>query len=471
MRLRVPRYEDGVVGLPTRAFVLSNSERGVAWCPRRWWLQYVERLHSEPSLPLRFGRAWHNQLEDVYRWWMEHDTAYPGDGIVCVWCNGSGCARCDDTGLGPVERYRAVIEGAITDDGYPLVAQEDIDRDVTRLARVLSGWLHVHGAAPPDNYRVVGVEVAIARCILNPRTGHPYTPETYVVRLADRSLRLAGTGEASGEVPLPPGAELLVKTWPWYQVARLDTVLQHRRTGKLLVGEFKSARDPRGKIDSLSNDTQTPGYAWVLAGCASELWLGDAPVAGFVYDVASSAYQQDPALLKPTKVKTLDDAGEPIRKGRSYVYELDDAGEPVLRSPGLSRDTRKTIPTWRYEAAIGRHGFDRADYADVLLELETRDAKLYIREQGAVSPESQTRYAQEVYADAVRFAAWRRDAARATKNADLHVAFPRQPVCTAAGLGCSFRGPCAQDGPDARSSFTTASGPMWLAEQITMGGT
>jgi hypothetical protein len=322
------------------------------------------------------------------------------------------------------------------------------------LRRALDGWFRHSGhRMPPDGYRVVGVESAFAAPILNPK-GSAYAPITYLTKTAS-GLRLARTGEA-----VVPSAQVQAVRWPWYQLGKLDALLQDRGNGDLLVWEGKSSASPAGYLQGLSIDPQVPGYVWLLEHHLES--FGAKRVIGYIYDVSSSTYQADPVLLKADSVKVLGPDGAPLKiKGRN-VYELDEAGAPVQRSPGLSRAAGHT-PSWAYHAAIVKHGFDPSDYADHLQKLQVQvDSDLYVRDLGTVGPEIVRRYGRELYGVASRLAQLRRDAATALAG-ESDWLFPRTTVCRLGNtVRCPYRAPCLMDGPDARSAFEVTDTMVWL---------
>jgi hypothetical protein len=459
MAIEIPRYT-GPVGLPEdgHVIVISNSEREDMACPTRWWFRQVEALKTPDTEAKRFGTLWHAVLEEMNRWWLETDSRWPTSGAeVCPFCARASrpvedgmlplgrCPRCDGTGRGVLARIRdELAEVARASENRPDGARftrEDADEMVDRLGRTWEGWLHRHGPDPYRSMRVVGVEVEIGRVILNPRTGHPYCPETYLVRLRDGTMRLAGTAEVSEPARLPEGAEVVMVRWPWYQVGRLDSVLAHRDTGALYVGEWKSSSDPRGLVADLSVDPQTSGYVWLLDQPEIRARFGGGSVVGFLYDVTSSAYLADPEPLKgrPTKA-------EP---------------NPPLT---FSQARNRTTPSWRYRATLAAAGVDPAPYAEHLLYLASQvDPKLHVREPGSVGAESRERYADEVFAIASRIAAARRAVARASDLTDLSIAVPRVPICRLPGGGCAFRAPCLLDGDEVRRKFEIAPQLSWKA--------
>jgi hypothetical protein len=496
VKLSIPRYEDGAIGLPEdgSAITITNTERRRLACTRSWWFADVERLRLGSTRPQKRGSTWHEMLEDLHRWWMENESRYPEGGIVyCPFCSlanaerceprefvpdglealvdlasppSDSCERCGGTGLGALARYRLALSESKTEDGTSLLSAEEIAEEVSTLAGMWEGWAETYGLSPSRTYQVVAVEVAIARPILNPRTKKPYRPEVFVVTEPDGSERLAATGEQSGAVPLPDGASLRSVRYPWFQIGRLDCVLRHRRTGVFYVGEWKSSASPQLLVQDLAIDPQTDGYCWLLEHAVQREAFGvedesGSEVVGYIYDVASTAKQSHPRALSPQKVKALNAAGEPYKLKGRWVYEEDANGDPVERSPGFSRGAA-TIPSWRWRRALAASPFSVEDYAEQIDDaLQRIDPKLYVREWGVSSAEARLRYAEEIFAVAVQISGLRRAAARARFPEDLNVAFPRTPICRMPGGYCSYRSPCLLDGEEARESFEVAPSLAW----------
>ena len=112
---------------------------------------------------------------------------------------------------------------------------------------------------------------------------------------------------------------------------------------------------------------------------------------------------------------------------------------------------------------VEQSGFNPRDYDDHLLALmATVDSRLYKRFRSTSGPEVGKRYALEIYAFARQLAGWRRAAAEARSPSDLHLAFPRQPVCLQ-GYPCAYRGPCLQDGELVRRDYDVATDVRWVA--------
>lgn len=460
-RILVPRYEDGVRGLPNKAIPFSNSERRRAACGWRWLYADGYRLKTDrPAAPLRFGIAWHSLIEDMHRWWMHFDEAYPAEGITrCLWCVGDRkalyqhngtCSACQGSRSGPglragEEWHRLESEGLLE----PGTAREDCKR----LDRCWDGYLREHGRGPLDTLRPIGVELRLAVPVQTPGAGagRPYQPLTWLVRDHAGALRMAGRGEAhrAGAVGV---------RWPIYQVLTVDMLLVERADpSRLWLWEAKTSSDPEARVRQLGIDTQVEGYTWAVTQAARAGLLADlgvprqGRVVGCVFDVVCNKLQRDPKPLAAKPVKVLDEHGQPVKTKGRYVYQHDADGEKVLRSPGLST-ARSWTPSWRYEAAIEQHGFRPSDYANHLRQLEeTVDDRLHDRAWPTYSPEQIRRYGLELYGVAKQLTTWRRALATATRDDDLVAQVPRTPVCNLPGGGCAFRRPCAEGVLDGRS--------------------
>ncbi len=76
----IPRYgsHHSILGMPARAVAISNSERGDAACDLRWFYRYGLGLGSvQTAVPLSFGSAGHDGMQDIWGWWAATDAFYP----------------------------------------------------------------------------------------------------------------------------------------------------------------------------------------------------------------------------------------------------------------------------------------------------------------------------------------------------------------------------------------------------------
>lgn len=461
----VPRYgtDRQVLGLPPRAVALTNSERGDAACDLRWLYRHGLGYGTERvAVPLAFGAAAHEVMEDVWGWWAAHDAVYePWFLDSCAWCatsfSASGtapaepCRYCGDTMLGPIPRIeRAWREAAALQEakwGPEDDPDETLDERVERLRRCVSGYLLTRGhGAPPAALRVVGVEVPIARSILGPG-GKPYAPECMYFRLPDGGYRFARVGDDPSRVE--------VQKLPWYYVGIVDVLLASRETGALFVGEHKFSIAPETLISGLTNDPQTAGYCWALESVLDELDLppevqaaidargGKRRVGGFTYMVNSSSMQHDPLPLK---------------------------------GGGFSTAKNRRVPSWRFEAALAeanrvQHPNPKMQphlYAAHIADLRSRvDPRLYRQESGFIGEVEKARFASEIYGVAVRHARMRRDAWRESDPHAVMAAFPRAAVCRLPGGSCTFRGPCAAARTrDLQDPFVQSTGQVWYPDGV-----
>lgn len=445
----IPRYgmSQDVLGLPPKAITFSNSERDKATCSLQWFFGYGERLSYQAKWAPRFGSAFHRFANDLYFWFAVNDQDYPGNGVGCVWCADSKAAQCLVCGGGKGK----VRPGPLTleYDRWVKELQEserftrtEVDENMEKLSRTVYGYLQTWGNEPPKTIRLLDVELMLAAPIME-QDGSPFKSEITLIRDKEDiggMWRMPTSNE-------PSDVERIKRTWPWYQVGTLDFLGVDRRTFRLWFGEHKTSAAPDNYLKGLTLDPQVAGYTWLLlnnAEAISERYKieldTDNPVAGYLYDVASSSNQRDPKILKPTKA-----------------------------NPGVRFSTAKgNIPSWAFLAACQQHGVDHIEYEDHIRGLRDRvDSKLYRREWGSVGRTEATRYHWEVLGVARRLAALRAAVEAGNDPASRAISFPRSPLCRKPGGYCAYSGPCTNDGPEARVGFEVSPGQRWgrIAEE------
>lgn len=462
LRLVIPRYGE-VRGVPARAMVFSNSERMELGCDRRWFHRYAEHLRPEgEARALTYGTGWALVMEDLHRWWMVNDSAYPLARVVgagesdeapigsCPWCDGgeSGpeqltCDQCAGSGLSVVFRLRRDwFQGAAEGEQV-----DEVAADVSTVFRALTGYCRTYGVNPSSDFRVVAVEHQVAAPVVNPATGKPFRPRIPLVEDAS-GWRIAGPGE----VPTTWAS------WPWYQIGKLDVVLQHRRSGLLWIEDNKSSRDAQGYLKNVTIDPQTVGYAWMLGEQIRAGGFGadiEAEVVGMQFDITSSSLQQYPKRLVEKELAKKDE-----KRAQGFTHH----------PPQFSKATNATTPSWLYAEALrnaapspdGQRP-DPADYEDHLQWCrEFVDPRLYVRECVVASPQAITEYRWEMIGVARRLARQIVAAVKVTSPESLAVAFPRTPLCRRPGGSCPFTSLCAGgDHADARAEFHTSAGLRW----------
>lgn len=414
MRIIIPRYEDyEIAGLPPRSWPITNSERMGSACPRQYMFRYIDGLTTKKTAtPLRFGTAFHEVMETIFGYWSKHDSECP---------------------MGEVSECLHKIEVEWREQAaIGLIEHDDLD-DIIRLRKAIEGWICTYGLQPYQDYEVIGVEVALCAPIINPSTGKIYKPNLPYIEDGS-GFRLARTGEASLD-------ECKWKQWPAYQIGKLDYILKHRRTGAVWAGDHKTSARPSTYLNGMTVDPQMPGYLWMLRhgirnGTLPKSLIDridpDAKIAGFMYDVSSSAMQSDPQLLKSGKFSTAKS---------------------------------KKVPSWRFERTLISHGMtldSEPEYREYYNHCRSNnDHSFYERDFMAVGPESLDRYACEIFGEAVRLAGLRRTAANAETEHDIFVSHPRVPICKMPGGHCSYKGPCLQDGAIIRNEFDIREGIRW----------
>ena len=440
----IPRYEGnrGPAFPKNGKFIsITNSERVLAACPKRWWFKYAEMLDREAGPAARLGTAFHEVMEDIWQWWADEGTPYPNwalnECIKCnklkqsapTWAEDEDC-RCSDEHkefgpLGPIPTIAMRWRKNLVDIDEPLMTEDEFKEQIQTLVKMCEGYLAHWGNEPPKDFEVVGVELTLAAPIMDGskpfRTNVPVVEDENEIRIASR-------------LDLDKGLEPKMIRWPWYQVGRIDGLLRHKKTGSLWILEHKTSKSPKTYFDSLSVDPQTTGYIWMLRSMCRKGLFGEElqnhpnPVAGYMYDVVSSAKQYEPTELKNGKLST-----------------------------AKSRNT----PSWLYsEAASGRG--DEADYQEHIQYLQEHvDPKLYQREWGGVGDTDVQRYEIEMAGVAERHAIMRRNIVSTKDQTRL---FPRQPVCMR-GF-CSYKGICVNDTPEGRGQYVEARAQKWKKEGV-----
>ncbi len=421
-----PRYEEDVIGLPSGAMVLTNSERRTAWCQRRWWYAQGLGIGTPASGAMHFGSCVHRAMEAAFNYYMHTDKLLPeGWQDSCPLCPHweDGCATCpacEGSMLGPVALAQEMM----------ISSTEELDwhQESRRLRDVIEGYFIRYEEIPQTDYKVVGVELSIAMPVISPTTGKVYRSDVYVVETPEGWQIARNTdGEAATTVSLP-----------WYQCAKMDAVLQHRRSGDLWVHEFKTSANPQTYGRDLRLDTQIPGYMRALNHAISLGHFGDKSlrVAGYFWDVLGSRKHTKPRVLKNGKVS-------------------------------LAKNQR--IASWHWKQMMDARDMTDDTDADIA-ELkqfyqglkEGVDPTLYHREFGAFTEDDDRRYAVELFADAKRFSRMRRDVIRAQSEEDIAERFPRTPVCRVMGHGCSYTAPCLNQGLDLSAQYEERPVLMWL---------
>ena len=440
----VPRYEglgeNEAHGNPVpkngKFIAITNSERLLSACPKRWWFRHSERLDTESGAAARLGSAFHEVMEDIWGWWRDEDSPYPAWALrSCIrcdalkksaptWAEEDDCRCCDEHKakgpMGPIDVIASRWHEEFVDCDEPLMTFEEWQTQVQALTNMCEGYLIRWGHGPPVDYRVVGVELTLAAPIMD--GDKPFKTNVPIVDEGDH-LRMAARADK----------DVKMIRWPWYQIGKIDALIQHRETGALWIVEHKTSKSPKTYFEALSVDPQTTGYIWLLRSMCErglfgpELQAHPNPVAGYLYDVVSSANQPEPQRLKSGKFST----------------------------------AKRNTPSWMYEKAIAGEA-DKDAYSDHVQYLrENVDMKLYQREWGTVGEADVNRYRNEIVGVAERNAKMRRDMVSG-KNQDRM--FPRQPVCMR-GF-CSYKSICTNDSDAGRSAYVEGSVQKWDVEGV-----
>lgn len=485
------RYDqEPVLGLPASAMVLTNTERREAHCPKKWWFSRGLQLERPSSDAMRFGSAFDGAMESILRFYAENEhRTYTQDGLnVCPGCNGGGCSGCSGSGLGAYAQQREILWAESLADQLP---EQDIDSMSARLLRALEGWLHMYDDSMASEYRVLSAQLQLAAPVTN-QEGRQYKSRVPVVE-TEEGWRLATAYDAPSDVRL-----VLL---PWFQLCKLDGLVQERRSGKLRVWETKTSSSPDRFSRDLTLDTQLPGYLRSLWYVTQELGAFEgAQPSGWVWDVTSSLSQEDPKVLKSGKLSTATNQRVPSwrweRHSMAAMLRLgSDRGEPRLsellrikdavqqqrilaaeaaadfgrgKAGKSSRQLRDqlTLKLKSVDEEIASIEYDRkiADMAS--LARTTVDTSLYVRQWGDHTPEMLSEYEAELLSDAKMMSSWLRSL---PGTADIEVSrfkvaqtWPRRPICRGPAGYCSYSGICQQYSEHLRLEYNMRQSLRWL---------
>lgn len=486
-RVSIDRYEEGVVGLPEdgQFIPLTNSSASKLTCLRRWWFDDVEGLKRPmEGGAIERGTSWDTITEDMYRWWEATDSPYPESALDrCIWCKGAGatpdggeCAMCQGTGDGSLVRALEPWWLALEQDPPPF-GSDTVEQEDERLRLAFRGYVERFQAKPLQHFRIVGVQAKLARAILNPDTGKPYRPDTYLVRTEVGWVR---AGTAAAVAAKASGGEIRKVNWPVYQVGALDAVARDRSNGQGWVIDAKFTGAMNSFNERLQVDPQLPGYCWLLSANLDHFGLTG--VAGMMYDLTNSRLHGRPYELKwkPPLIGEM--------KERALERGLDVKGvkgvEEYMTLLGLteghggfstSESKLAGVPSWilrdAVEHAAVRHPSDvQVDaYDEAIAWCEANvDPGLYSRPWRSFTEDDLARYEAEVFGKAKVVSGLHRAAVRVRSPVDIDVSFPRTPVCSMPGGSCPYRGPCMADAPEVREQFTQRPLVVWKDEETVV---
>lgn len=419
--LRADRYHGAVLGLPGRSVVISNSERNLLACQRKYLLSQIEGLRPKArSYPKSYGIAFHEFREVVNRAWIA-DRAPRPDEVAAI---------------GEKVR-RDLIEDQVA---QRLDAETANDLYDSLTAGVEAWTWATGGGQPPQGYRLVATEVALAMPI-RLLTGAPYAPDTRLTRIGTGLYRISIPGDTKAR-----GAAITARI-PWYFLGKLDMLFVHRASGTVWVADDKTSAQPEALARKVYNDPQVLSYlALVRYAVRAGLLVGygipkDAPIGGFWHRITSNAGYSQPKQLKTTTLKN-----------------------GTVKGGGLSVARNQRIPSYRFEAKIRELGLDRGDYADFLSHLRTHvDPFIERNEFVGYANDEIDRFERELLGDAQRaHESWRK-AWSAKHQEDLDVTHPRTRICQLPGGHCEYVGPCMRDGALARADYDVAPRATWTA--------
>jgi hypothetical protein len=270
--------------------VSATSIQAFKACPQRYRIGYVEAIReATESPPLRFGINWHKGLEILS---LPVGTEVDVHDLHEVGTPVSEENRLDIALLQATQMYENVPASVDATDWA-------VEREIVANALAAYHWYYPQGES---EYETVATELQFDLPLVNPETGHA-TPN-------------------------------------FRRVGKIDRIIRHKGSGRLLIQENKSTSRP---IDSgstywarLRKDTQSKFYIVAardlqVQGAQRRFGMpGDQPVAGLLHDVFHK-----PAI-KPSKL-TQGETAEFIKTGEYCGQKFEVGGcEGQLRIDGVS---------------------------------------------------------------------------------------------------------------------------------------
>lgn len=289
----------------THLRVVTNSERSLFACPRRWFFASEEGLTtSNTPAPLRGGGLMHDCLAAWYTSELQMTHTQIVEQVITPW----------------MERRTEWLRTAFPDDPFrgerlAAIAQEDAEL-VTLVGWQIGGYIDHWMSSDYRHLEVLAVEPQVARWLEHPRTGKPIYD---FVEINGKRRRRR-----------------------WAYGGAVDLLVRDTRDGLVWMMEHKggSERDIKHWAQKrLKFDPQTRGYAWALQAPIPEASDIKEPVRvhGLIYNVLRKAIPATPHMLKNGK-------------GLSKAKNIDTTRE-------------------MYRAHIDAAGFDPDDYTEILERL------------------------------------------------------------------------------------------------------
>ena len=414
------RYGTDIIGLPDSAMVITNSDRSSWICPRQGYYSHVVGLRSKPNAAMRFGSAFDNAMGMLFEFYA-NGRRFRGDNDRIA----------DLTHAGVHELLAEQREKAVSEEDYQRILDDSEELNLS-VYNALRGWIEEYENDFCEQWDVVGTQVKLAAPVVS--GDKVFKSKVPVVQGADAhgnvTWRLARAGDEQHRLV----------TLPWFQICKLDALVQHKKTGQIVVWETKTSKTPEAYSRNLILDNQVPGYVRAVLYNLQEGNIVGTPSTRWVWDVTSSAKRPPPRLLKNGKYSKASNSRTP-----SWMWQdlLNDPDNPY--ASGNTDD----INEMRDNAALNI------------------DELFHYREYGSYTVDRLREYEIELLADVRKYAANLRAGASidTVEDSAMHVAnaFPRQPYCRKPGGYCSFTAVCQSDNAFSRAEYVHSEPVVWLS--------
>ena len=414
------RYGSDIIGLPKSAMVITNSDRSTWLCPRQGYYTNIVGLRSKPNAAMRFGSAFDNAMGMLLEAYANGDRFI--DDIPAL----------SELALNGVSELLAEQEkNASTPDDYQRILDDSTALSAT-VGCALRGWVEKYEVEFLERYRVLGTQVKLAAPVVS--GDNLFKSRVPVVESVDEQ------GEVIWRLARASDKEHILVTLPWFQICKLDALVQIKKTNQVVVWETKTSKTPEAYSRNLILDNQVPGYVRAVLYNLQEGNLSGQPSTRWVWDVTSSANRPSPRLLKTGKYSTAATSRVPSWKWADLLADTE--------NPHVAPN-REDIIQMRDNAAL------------------TIDDAFHYREHGTYTIDRLREYEVELLADVRKIAANLRAGAGIDAMPDwsdrVADAFPRQPHCRKPGGYCSFTAVCQSDNQFTRNEYVYNEPVVWLS--------
>ena len=336
------------------AWPFTHSESQLIPCGLKYTLSRIEGLKSNiKSGAISYGVIWHSVVENVLSKHLEEDRVLSYDELkICF-----------------EESYAEACVSLCEEN--PLIQSEDLDDIRKRIDLALPSWYRQWKLKIHPEYRVVAVEMALSRPIVD-MAGKAYCPSmpcclketkegAFLIPLSTSGLSPSCDFSIEGELK----SQKSFYEIPFVKIGKVDCILQNRTDDSLWILDHKTSASPASYRTKLRFKTQLMAYGSLLRHSlkdkSHEIWKhlkGSPTIGGSIWDITTS---------KPYSPKYKSEKFVEVKRGLppfAYVEEnigLDELSEQFI-SALKENDESRFIMEFVYFGDNEMNRIDMEDY-------------------------------------------------------------------------------------------------------------